>query len=731
MIRVINTFKSRIFLNIAFVISLASIFFTASVTYKHIIELNKSSDLVMKSYEVRINIEKLMSSLKDAETGFRGYLLYDDKEFLEPYNTSRKKVENSFLIIKRLTKDNKTQQKNLKELYKLIAIRYSYFDEKRLKESKFQKYFIINSKKAMDNIRDKANEMSKLEDYLLKKREQSFKDTSFYTPFYALLIVLITLFLIIVAYIKINNDLARLKRSNNRLMVINESQKLAEIIGKFGSWELNLNRNTYQFSDNLYRLLGYKPQEFEPSLEDYLKAIHPDDLEMVKEKSRRILEKKELPSYTYRIIKKEGEIRFFNATGILIQNNFGEDILVGTTQDITEQQEFTEEIQKTNRELIENNKQLKIYEESSKQAEILGNYASWILNFETKKFNYSDNKYRLLGCEIQSFVPTIDNLLEFVHPDDKHIFMDGYNSILENESLPTINYRIIRKDGEIRNFRKNAKIYIDSFGTKTMIGTTQDITDDIAKAIDLKHKNLELERSNKELIEFNYAASHDLQEPLRKIQTFISRIKDNELENFSDKGKEYMDRIVNAATRMRILIDDLLQYSRTNKSDAVFEPIDLNATLEDVKQDLSEIIIESKAEITHQTLPKIKGIPYQIQQLFANLISNSIKYKKPDVAPSISITYEKIKAKNENISEDSNAQYHKFTVTDNGIGFEPEHAEKIFLLFNRLHGKTEYPGTGVGLAICKKIVSNHNGHIFAIGKINEGASIIIYIPIEL
>jgi len=309
--------------------------------------------------------------------------------------------------------------------------------------------------------------------------------------------------------------------------------------------------------------------------------------------------------------------------------------------------------------------------------------------------------------------------------------MEGYNSILENESLPTINYRIIRKDGEIRNFRKNAKIYIDSFGTKTMIGTTQDITDDIAKAIDLKHKNLELERSNKELIEFNYAASHDLQEPLRKIQTFISRIKENELENFSDKGKEYMDRIVNAATRMRILIDDLLQYSRTNKSDAVFEPIDLNATLEDVKQDLSEIIIESKAEITHQTLPKIKGIPYQIQQLFANLISNSIKYKKPDVATSISITYEKIKAKNENISEDSNAQYHKFTVTDNGIGFEPEHAEKIFLLFNRLHAKTEYPGTGVGLAICKKIVSNHNGHIFAIGKINEGASIIIYIPIEL
>jgi PAS domain S-box-containing protein len=733
MIEILNTFKSRTFLNIAFVISLASIFFTASITYKHIEELNKSSELVMKSYEVKINLERLMSELKDAETGFRGYLLYKDKAFLEPYNNSRENVDKAFLRIKRLTNDNQTQQKNLTELYRLIAIRYSYFDEDREDEKKykFQKYYVYNSKKAMDDVRKKTDEMGKLEDYLLLKREQYFKDTSFYTPFYALLIILITLFLIVVAYIRINKDLLQLKKSNNRLLVINESQKLAEIIGNFGIWEINLEKNTYIFSDNLYRILGYEPQEFEPTLEDFLKNIHPDDLDYVKEKSANVLEQKELPSYTYRVIKKNGDIRFFHASGIMIQNNFGQNILVGTTQDITEQQEYTEKIKKTNEELFENNKQLKIYEESSKQAEILGNYASWTFNYEKEQFTYSDNKFRLLGCEPQSFEPTIENFVAFVHPDDKPIFLEGYNNILKKENLETINYRVIRKDGKVRYFRKNAKLFIDSLGNKSVIGTTQDITEDVVKTIDLKQKNLELERSNKELIEFNYAASHDLQEPLRKIQTFISRINDSEIENLSEKGKEFMERIVNAATRMRILIDDLLQYSRTNKSDALFESIDLNEILSNVTLDLSESILESKTVITIPDLPKIKAIPFQIQQLFINLISNSIKYKKPTVSPIITIEYSKVKAKNENIGDETNTLYHKIVVTDNGIGFDQEHAEKIFLLFNRLHGKTDYPGTGVGLAICKKIISNHNGHIQAIGEVDKGTSIIIHIPVDL
>lgn len=731
MIKILNTFKSRLFLNVAFVISLASIFFTASITYKHIVDLNKSTKLVMKSYEVKLELEKLISVLKDAETGYSGYVLYNDESFLERFNNSRASVDKSFSRIKELTEDNNTQQKNLVELNKLIALRYFYLDIYQINKNKTDKYFIKNSQKTMDNIRKKIAEMSKLEDYLLQKREKYFNDTSFYTPFYALLIVIITIVLITIAYIRINKDLNNLRKSNNRLLVINESQKLAEIIGKFGSWQLNLSKNVYQFSDNLYCLLGYEPQEFEANLERYLQSIHPEDLEMVQSQSKDILDKKVLPNYTYRIIKKDGEIRFFHATGILIKNNFDEDVIVGTTQDVTEQQEYTENIKKTNQELVDYNKKLTIYDESSRQAEILGKYGSWTYNYETAQFSFSDNKFRLLGFEPQSFEPTFERKLEFVHPDDKNIIIAGNKSIFEQKELPPINFRIIKTDGMIRHFRTSATLYVDSRGAKNMIGTTQDITDDVMNNHILNQKNLELERSNKELIEFNYAASHDLQEPLRKIQTFISRISELEADNLSEKGKSYLDRIVNSSTRMRVLIDDLLQYSRTNKSDALFAEIDLNTVLEEVKSEFSETIEDNRATINALKLPVIKGISYQIHQLFANLIGNSIKYKKPDEDPTITITYELVKTKEDNILDESHSRFHKIVFKDNGIGFEQEHAEKIFLLFNRLHGKSEYPGTGVGLAICKKIISNHNGYIKAIGAPNEGARIIIYIPVVL
>jgi len=731
MIKILNTFKSRLFLNVAFVISLASIFFTASITYKHIVDLNKSTKLVMKSYEVKLELEKLISVLKDAETGYSGYVLYNDESFLERFNNSRASVDKSFSRIKELTEDNNTQQKNLVELNKLIALRYFYLDIYQINKNKTDKYFIKNSQKTMDNIRKKIAEMSKLEDYLLQKREKYFNDTSFYTPFYALLIVIITIVLITIAYIRINKDLNNLRKSNNRLLVINESQKLAEIIGKFGSWQLNLSKNVYQFSDNLYCLLGYEPQEFEANLERYLQSIHPEDLEMVQSQSKDILDKKVLPNYTYRIIKKDGEIRFFHATGILIKNNFDEDVIVGTTQDVTEQQEYTENIKKTNQELVDYNKKLTIYDESSRQAEILGKYGSWTYNYETAQFSFSDNKFRLLGFEPQSFEPTFERKLEFVHPDDKNIIIAGNKSIFEQKELPPINFRIIKTDGKIRHFRTSATLYVDSRGAKNMIGTTQDITDDVMNNHILNQKNLELERSNKELIEFNYAASHDLQEPLRKIQTFISRISELEADNLSEKGKSYLDRIVNSSTRMRVLIDDLLQYSRTNKSDALFAEIDLNTVLEEVKSEFSETIEDNRATINAPKLPVIKGISYQIHQLFANLIGNSIKYKKPDEDPTITITYELAKTKEDNILDESHSRFHKIVFKDNGIGFEQEHAEKIFLLFNRLHGKAEYPGTGVGLAICKKIISNHNGYIKAIGTPNEGARIIIYIPVVL
>ncbi len=181
---------------------------------------------------------------------------------------------------------------------------------------------------------------------------------------------------------------------------------------------------------------------------------------------------------------------------------------------------------------------------------------------------------------------------------------------------------------------------------------------------------------------------------------------------------------------MRILIDDLLQYSRTSRSEKTFEITDLNTIVANAISELSENIEEKKAEIHVEKLHQVQGVPFQLQQLFINIIGNSLKYSKTEEAPLITISSKKVKAsKTPKLNDHSKKEYIKITFKDNGLGFEQKYAEKIFQLFNRLHGKKEFPGTGVGLAICKKIVENHKGYIFAKGKPDEGAVFEIYLPV--
>jgi light-regulated signal transduction histidine kinase (bacteriophytochrome) len=180
---------------------------------------------------------------------------------------------------------------------------------------------------------------------------------------------------------------------------------------------------------------------------------------------------------------------------------------------------------------------------------------------------------------------------------------------------------------------------------------------------------------------------------------------------------------------MRLLIDDLLQFSRTNKPDKEFVPTNLNTLFEQVKQDLAETILDTKASITHENLPTLAVIPFQIHQLFLNLLSNSLKYSKKLEVPKIHLAYSKVAATTDaNLAKATQKWYHKITFTDNGIGFDPQYASLIFELFSRLHNKQEYSGTGVGLSICKKITDNHQGFIVAQGKPKVGSVFTVYLP---
>ena len=241
----------------------------------------------------------------------------------------------------------------------------------------------------------------------------------------------------------------------------------------------------------------------------------------------------------------------------------------------------------------------------------------------------------------------------------------------------------------------------------------------------------ELQRSNKNLEQFAYVASHDLQEPLRKIQAFGDMIQARYAPVIGEEGADLIRRMQSAAARMQALIKDVLAYSRVSAKREAYRPVDLNQTIADVLADLETVIRDKQATIRVDSLPTINGDALQLRQLFQNLVSNALKFDKAGRRPEINITSRIVCGRDtglEMASADINRQFHLIEVADNGIGFDPQYADQIFQVFQRLHSRSDYPGTGIGLAIVRKVVENHQGYSSAEGQPGAGAIFRILLP---
>lgn len=375
------------------------------------------------------------------------------------------------------------------------------------------------------------------------------------------------------------------------------------------------------------------------------------------------------------------------------------------------------------------NKELNFATQIADNAEKVAGISHWKINLKTGRYFYSDNFFRILGLEPISDNIEPDHFVKYIHPEDIDEIMKIHDESMKDLTPTSFIYRIIRPNGEIRYINSTGDFTNNAKGELVKIGVSNDITEEYTSKLALEENNKSLIAINAELESFNQIVSHDLQEPLRKIQMFISRIQDTEWETISEKGRDYFGKIRISANRMQNLMMDLVNYSRTIKDNKVFVKTNLKEVLADVIQELSVNIEEKHAKVKVESLPKINIIQFQIHQLFVNLISNSLKYSKEDVAPVIKISTGKIEAEEKfNDIVLSDKKYHKIIVSDNGIGFKQEFSEKIFQLFKRLETEMDYAGTGLGLAICKKIIENHNGFIKADGIPGTGAIFTIYLP---
>jgi PAS domain S-box-containing protein len=360
----------------------------------------------------------------------------------------------------------------------------------------------------------------------------------------------------------------------------------------------------------------------------------------------------------------------------------------------------------------------------------------WTTNAEGK-LDYLSNQW-----EEYTGQPVTEGLINFhqsVHEDDIAALMQKAEHALAAGEAWNAEYRLKNeKNGNYRWFYanilplKNKNGQIDKWiGSAGDIEIFKEHSRLLEKQVQERTKELDelnqsLQKSNRELQQFAYISSHDMQEPLRKIQTFTEMVKNNiKDEQYVER---YLSKIGNSAERMSTLIKDLLQYSQVTKENLSTEIVDLNEVLRNVKNDFELLIEQKEAIIQADPLPILKGNKLQFHQLFSNLINNALKFTT--VNPLIVVTHEVVPGNDIDTLEpiNRNATYHKLSLRDNGIGFEQQYAEQIFGLFNRLHNRNDYSGTGIGLALCKKIIETHQGIIKAISGNGEGATFEVYIP---
>ena len=718
--------RRRFLLNMIFVGAAALIFLLVGITYRHMENINDRVESTTRSYEINQLLQNLQANLYNAATTQQRYPDTQNPEYRRPFQHSVQQNDKIIQRLQELVEDTPEQRDRLQDLTQMVKAR----QHRLLTEASFTQKNTADDAKALQDIAQHITAMQKVEMQLLEDQKSAMLLGQKYTPLYFFLIALIALGLVVFTFSKISSILQKQANSNSLLKLELEKALMAEQVGKYGVWTYNTATGHYEFSDNEYRLLGYEPKAFPPSYDKFMQHVHPDDAEKLGVMSSEMLQKGFLAPHTYRIFRADGQMRYFRAVAKSEQTAEEQRIFLGITTDITAEMKVQLNLQETNEKLQDQNRVLSIANTTYQQAEIIGEFGTIQYFPAAQRFVFSDYLINFLGLPVKESIANLSLLESKIYPSDVTRFKNFLHDSLQGKVQKPVEIRFCDKDKKKEWFSlSSTDIYNEKSSVYTLI-TARRITPFIQNQQKLREQNQALENTNKDLQAFNYVASHDLQEPLRKIETFISRLIEKDLDKLSGSGQQYVERIHFSAGRMRKLITDLLEFSRATKSEQNFEDVDLNQILKVALDNLQSTIEEKKAIVESEKLPdEMKAIPFQMQQLFTNLIGNGIKYSHKDSAPHIRIQYSETAAdEDEKILHPHVLSYHQITVTDNGIGFENQYATKVFELFERLHGKQEYEGTGIGLAICKKIVENHGGRIFANSVPGVGSIFTVRLP---
>jgi PAS domain S-box-containing protein len=524
------------------------------------------------------------------------------------------------------------------------------------------------------------------------------------------------------------SDITHRKQSEERERQSKERFSLVAKATQDAIWDWNLATNEIWWNEGFRTLFGYSEEEIEPDISSWYNRVHPDDKERVLSGIHGVIDNGSKQwADEYRFRRKDDSYAIVLDRGYALHDNEGRPCrMLGSMQDITARKQAEEAIKESEGRFrrIANSLPLVVWTAAPDGA-----------------LTYISNQWEALyGNKIKDSLG--NGWASFVHPDDVANAAATWSRSLQTGTDYETEFRIKTKSGDYRWCLVRAVPVMDSHGQiSSWYGSNTDIDEQKqAEALleqrvrertrELENINNELKRTNANLEEFAYAASHDMKEPIRKIHFFSERLKGLLDGKMEEEEKRLFERMQHASKRMGLLVDDLLAYSQTIRGAAEQETVDLNPIVQHVLEDLELEVQQKNAVVTTDPLPFVKGNKRQMQQLFQNLISNALKYNRPGIAPEVSISYTTEKGTEARLQPAEDRRYHRITFRDNGIGFEQADAERIFNVFTRLHGNKEYRGTGVGLSIVRKVVENHNGIIWAESEPGNGAAFFVLLPVD-
>ncbi|GAA4733007.1 chemotaxis protein CheB [Flavisolibacter ginsenosidimutans] len=537
------------------------------------------------------------------------------------------------------------------------------------------------------------------------------------------------------AYRNLNVQLE--EKVTERTFALSQSEERFRLIANATTdavWDWDLVNNHIWWSESFYTRFGFKKEDTVNNSGFWLARLHPDDMERVNANLQEAINNGEKDwKERFRFQKADGSYATIQNRGAVLSDAQGMPYrMVGAMMDITESVKAALLLQEKNEALQSAMDEFKFVTDFMPQ-----------LVWATRPDGYHDfyNKgwYDYTGL---SYEETKDKGWSLVlHPDDYVRTWAAWKESLQTGKPYQIEYRFRRYDGEYRWFLgralplrdENGKI-LKWFGTCTDIHDQKTAADVLEQKVqertaELQKMNLELEASNAELLQFASVASHDLKEPLRKIHLFGNLIRERYLTDKDESAREYMNRIILSSARMTRLINDLLNFTRLSMNSET-ELTDLTVVVEEVLSDLEVVIEEKSAKVHFGQLPKIEAVPGQVRQVFQNLISNALKFSKPDVRPEINIRFDYVEECSLSAPVKPEGHFCRIEIADNGIGFDDLYVDKIFTIFQRLHPREKYEGTGIGLAITRKIVERYKGLVHAFSQEGEGSRFVIVLPLK-